>query len=391
MEPIPMWKDLVAIPLKLLRKSAQSASLQTSLHKAGRNKLAWEAPQMTKTISRRTILMGATAAGVAMPWVSKAQSLKSEYKVSVVGNRPISMADGAFRWAEMVSQRTNGRINMKVYPGSGLVGGDQTRELVAMRQGVIDMTVSSTINLSPQVKELTLFSMPFLMPDHKAFDAIINGPIGVDLFKVLESRDVVPMAWGENGFREISNSKRPIREPNDLKGLKIRFAAGAIFADIYNAMGANPVQMSFADLQPALSSGAVDGQENPVNLFLGLKMDTLAQKHLTVWNYCADAAIYHVAKPIWDTFSPADKDIVQASAKEAATANIRASRIGLGVLDADRSSYDELTKRGVATVQSTAAEKRAFAAATRPVFDKWAQNIGADLVKKAEAAIAARA
>ena len=346
---------------------------------------------MTKTISRRSVLLGATAAGVAMPYVSKAQTLKTEYKVSVVGNRPISMADGAFRWAEMVSQRSGGRINMKVYPGSGLVGGDQTRELVAMRQGVIDMTVSSTINLSPQVKELTLFSMPFLMPDHKAFDAIINGPVGADLFKVLETRDVMPLAWGENGFREISNSKRPIREPNDLKGMKIRFAAGAIFNDIYTQMGANPVQMSFADLQPALSSGAIDGQENPVNLFLGLKMDTLAQKNLTVWNYCADAAIYHVAKPIWDSFSAADKEMVQASAKEAATANIRASRIGLGVLDADRSSFEELTKRGVAVVMSTAAEKQAFAAATRPVFDKWAQTIGADLVKKAEAAIAARA
>ncbi len=346
---------------------------------------------MTMTISRRTMLLGATAAGVAMPYVSKAQTLKTEYKVSVVGNRPISMADGAFRWAEMVSQRSGGRINMKVYPGSGLVGGDQTRELVAMRQGVIDMTVSSTINLSPQVKELTLFSMPFLMPDHKAFDAIINGPVGADLFKVLETRDVMPLAWGENGFREISNSKRPIREPNDLKGMKIRFAAGAIFNDIYTQMGANPVQMSFADLQPALSSGAIDGQENPVNLFLGLKMDTLAQKNLTVWNYCADAAIYHVAKPIWDSFSAADKEMVQASAKEAATANIRASRIGLGVLDADRSSFEELTKRGVAVVMSTAAEKQAFAAATRPVFDKWAQTIGADLVKKAEAAIAARA
>ncbi len=346
---------------------------------------------MTVPFSRRTVLLGATAAGVAMPWVSKAQSLKTEYKVSVVGNRPITMSEGAFRWSEIVAQKSGGRINMKVYPGSALVGGDQTRELVAMRQDVIDMTVSSTINLSPQVKELTLFSMPFLMPDHKAFDAIINGPVGQDLFRILATRDVVPLAWGENGFREISNSKKPIRTPDDLKGLKIRFAAGAIFSDIYTAMGANPVQMSFADLQPALSSGAIDGQENPVNLFLGLKMDTLAQKHLTVWNYCADAAIYHVAKPIWESFSAADKELVAAAAKEAATENIRASRKGLGVLDADRSSYEELTKRGVAVVNSTPEEKQVFAKATRPVFDKWAQTIGADLVKKAEAAIAARA
>jgi hypothetical protein len=119
---------------------------------------------MTVPFSRRTMMLGATASGIAMPWVSKAQGLKTEYKVSVVGNRPITMSEGAFRWAEIVAQKSGGRINMKVYPGSALVGGDQTRELVAMRQDVIDMTVSSTINLSPQVKELTLFSMPFLMP-----------------------------------------------------------------------------------------------------------------------------------------------------------------------------------------------------------------------------------
>lgn len=345
---------------------------------------------MSPILSRRSLLLGATAA-IAAPHVSRAQSLKSEYKVSVVGNRPIAMSEGAFRWAEMVTQRSNGRINMRVYPGSQLVGGDQTRELVAMRQGVIDMTVSSTINLSPQVREMTLFSMPFLMPDHRAFDALINGPVGQDLFRVMETRDVVPLAWGENGFRELSNSKRPIREPGDLRGLKIRFAAGAIFNEIYTQLGANPVQMSFADLQPALSSGAVDGQENPINLFLGLRMDTLAQRHLTVWNYCADAAIYHVAKSVWDTFSAADKELVRACAVEAAAENIRASRRGLGVLDADRSSFEELQRRGVAVVMSTAAEKQAFASATRPVFDKWAAQIGADLVRRAEAAIAARA
>ena len=255
-----------------------------------------------------------------MPWVSRAQQLKSEYKLSVVGNRPIPLSEGAFQWADLVTQRTNGRINVKVYPGSQLVGGDQTRELVAMRQGIIDFTVSSTINLSPQIKEMTLYSMPFLMPNHKAYDALINGEVGQDLFKVLAQRDVVPLAWGENGFRELSNSKRTVRKPEDLKGMKIRYAAGPIFADVFNALGANPLQMSFADLQPALSTGAVDGQENPINLFLAFKMDTLAQKHLTIWNYCADAGIFHVAKSVWETFSKPDQEIIAESAKEAAQA-----------------------------------------------------------------------
>jgi TRAP-type C4-dicarboxylate transport system substrate-binding protein len=187
-----------------------------------------------------------------------------------------------------------------------LVGGDQTRELVAMRQGVIDMAVFSTINISPQIREMNIFSLPFLMPNHRAYDAIINGEVGRDLFGTLTSRDVTPVAWGENGFREISNSKREIRKPEDLRGLKIRFAAGAIFSEIYQGLGANPVQMSFADLQPALSTGAVDGQENPVNLFLGFRMDTLAQKHLTIWNYCADAAIFVASKAVMDSFAPPD-------------------------------------------------------------------------------------
>ena len=342
-----------------------------------------------RTLRRRFLLAGATAsAALAAPWVSKAQSLKSEHKVSVVGNRPIALSEGAFQWAELVTQRTQGRINMKVYPGSQLVGGDQTRELVAMRQGVIDMTVSSTINLSPQIREMNLFSLPFLMPGPAAFDALIGGEVGQDLFRVLATRDVVPVAWGENGFREISNSKRPIRTPADLRGMKIRFAAGAIFSEIYTAMGANPVQMSFADLQPALSTGAVDGQENPVNLFLAFKMDTLAQRHLSVWNYCADAGIFHVAKPVFDSFSAQDREIVVESAREAARRQIAAARRGLGIGGDTRDSFDELKRRNVEVQELTPAEKAEFARVTRPVFDKWAEQVGRDLVRKAEAAIA---
>ena len=93
---------------------------------------------------------------------------------------------------------------MKVYPGASLVGGDQTKEFTAMRQGVIDMAVGSTINWSPQVAELNLFSLPFLMPDHKAIDAITGGEPGKKLFEIIAGKDVVPLAWGENGFRELS-------------------------------------------------------------------------------------------------------------------------------------------------------------------------------------------
>jgi tripartite ATP-independent transporter DctP family solute receptor len=344
---------------------------------------------MSQRVNRRSLLSaGAALPILAMPVIGRAQTrYKPEYKITVVGNRPIALSESAFVWAELVNQRSQGRLNFKVYPGSSLVGGDQTRELLAIRQGVIDGAVFSTINISPQVREMNLFSLPFLMPSTAAFDALVGGEVGQTLFRVLAQRDVEPLAWGENGFREISNSKRAIRAPADLRGLKIRFAAGAIFSEIYSALGANPVQMSFADLQPALSTGAVDGQENPVNLFLGFRMDTLAQKHLTMWNYCADAGIVSLSKPVLASLEPRDREIVVESAREAGQAGNNAARKGLGA-NGDRSSLDECARRGVEVIDLSAAEKRAFAQATRPVFDKWAATVGTELVHKAEAAIA---
>ncbi len=269
------------------------------------------------------------------------------------------------------------------------MGGDQTRELLAMRQGIIDMCVFSTINIAPQVREAGIFQLPFLMPDHRAFDALINGEVGRDLNAVMERRDVIPLAWGENGFREISNSRRAIAAPADLRGLKIRFAAGAIFSDIYNALGANPLQMSFADLQPALSTGAVDGQENPVNLFLAFRMDTLAQRHLTVWNYVNDALIFGVAKSVMAQFTPADQELLRECAREAARRNIALARNGLGIPGTDDSAMAELRRRNVEVTTLTLAQKQGFAQALRPVYDKWSATVGNDLTRKAEAAIRA--
>ncbi len=175
--------------------------------------------------SRRTLLLGAAGAGLALPYTAFGQGqYRAEYKLSVVGNRPIPLSAGAFDWADLVTQRSGGRINVKVYPGSQLVGGDQTRELVAMRQGIIDMAVFSTINISPQVREMNLFSLPFLLRDHRGFDAIINGEVGQDLFRVLATREVVPVAWGENGFRELvefqacrPQAGRPARHEDPLR------------------------------------------------------------------------------------------------------------------------------------------------------------------------------
>jgi tripartite ATP-independent transporter DctP family solute receptor len=278
---------------------------------------------------------------------------------------------------------------MKMYPGTSLVGGDQTKELTAIRQGSIDMAIGSTINWSPQVQQLNLFSMPFLMPDYKAIDALTGGEVGKELFKILESKDVVPVAWGENGFRELSNSKQPVRKPEDLKGLKIRMVGSPLFLDTFTALGANPAQMSWADAVPALSSGAVDGQENPLTVFMAAKLYSAAnQKNLTLWGYVADPLIFVVNKEVWASWTPEDQKAVKDAAVQAGKENIESARKGLAA--PDESLIREIEGLGVSVAKLTDAEKAEFKKATREVFDKWAKQIGPELVKKAEDAVARR-
>ncbi|BDR11409.1 exported protein [Comamonas testosteroni] len=339
----------------------------------------------------RTFLASAVATAAALAFASPmamAQAkYKSEYRMSLVLGTAFPWGKGGELWADKVRERTQGRINIKLYPGTSLVQGDQTREFSALRQGVIDMAVGSTINWSPQVKSLNLFSMPFLFPNFKAVDAVTQGEVGQEIFKTLEKGGVVPLAWGENGYREISNSKHAIKTPADLKGMKIRVVGSPLFLDTFTALGANPTQMSWADAQPAMASGAVDGQENPIGVYMAAKLQSVGQKHLTMWGYMNDPLIFVVNKDIWNSWTPADQAIVKQAALDAAKEEIAIARKGL--VEADKPLLKDLAGLGVTVTTPNAAEREAFVKATRPVFDKWKSQIGAPLVDKAEKAIAA--
>ena len=331
-------------------------------------------------------LAASAALGFSMP--ATAQQYKDEYKLSTVLGEAFPWGWGAKRWADLVAEKTEGRIKIKVYPGTSLVSGDQTKEFTALRQGIIDMAVGSTINWSPQVKELNLFALPFLMPDYKAMDALTQGEVGKELFAVLEKRDVIPLAWGENGFRELSNSKRPVATPADLKGMKFRVVGSPLYNETFTALGANPTQMSWADAQPALASGAVDGQENPLSVFVGAKLPTVGQKHLTLWHYVADPLIFVVNKNVWNSWTPADREAVKQAALQAGRENVEKAR--KGIAGTDNAVLKQIEAAGVTVTRLTPEQRTAFVQATRPVYDKWSKQIGADLVRKAEAAIAKR-
>ena len=344
---------------------------------------------------RRSLLATLVATGLstlmaALPATAVAQAApyKAEYRMSLVVGTAFPWGKGGQIWADLVKERTQGRINIKLYPGVSLIQGDQTREFSALRQGVIDMAVGSTINWSPQVKSLNLFSLPFLMPDYAAIDALTQGEVGKQIFTNLDKAGVVPLAWGENGYRELTNSKRTVRTPEDIKGLKIRVVGSPLFLDTFAALGANPTQMSWADAQPAFASGAVDGQENPMSIFTAAKLHNVGQKNVTMWGYVADPLVFVVNKDIWASWTPTDQKIVREAALEAGKQQILIARKGLN--EPGQPLLKDIAAMGVTVTQLTAAERDAFVKATRPVYDKWKTQIGADLVTKAEKAIAAR-
>lgn len=334
-------------------------------------------------IKRRITRFAAALAGVAL--LSAAVSAQArEYSVSTVLSDAFPWGQAAEKWAELVKERSNGRITLRVYPNSQLVSGDQTREFSAMRSGLIDMAVGSTINWSPQVPELNLFSLPFLMPDTAAVDAITGGKAGEMAFKAIESRGVVPLAWGENGFRQISNSRKPITKPQDLAGLKIRVVGSPLFQDTFEALSANPTQMSWTDAKPALTTGAVDGQENPLSVFDVARIDQAGQRYLTVWDYMNDPLIFAVNQRVWRTLPKEDQELLRQAAIDAGKWEIELSR----QQEAERVAA--IRARGVEVTELTAEQRQAFVEATRSVHEKWTPRIGAELVKAAREAVEQR-
>jgi len=333
---------------------------------------------MTFRFSRFTTILAGTA---LLCTALSAQA--RELSVSTVLSDAFPWGQAAEKWAELVEARSDGRLTLRVYPNAQLVSGDQTREFSAMRSGLIDLAVGSTINWSPQVPELNLFSLPFFMPDYAAVDAVTGGEAGEQVFAAIEAGGVVPLAWGENGFRQLSNSKGPVDEPSDLDGLKIRVVGSPLFQDTFEALGANPTQMSWADAKPALTTGAVDGQENPLSVFDVARIDQVGQTNLTLWNYMNDPLVFAANQRVWGSLSAEDQALLRQAAVDAGEWEIAMTR------DEEGKRRAAIKERGVDIVELTEAQHMAFVQATQSVYATWIDKVGESLVQAARDDMAA--
>ncbi len=310
-----------------------------------------------------------------------AAAYKREFKMSLVINEQTAWGRAAIRFADALKFHTQGRIITQNYFAGRLFAGKQTDEFLLLQQGVADFAIGSTINWSPQVKELNLFSLPFLFPGYRTLDAVEAGEPGKRLFKLIEDKGVVPIAWGENGFRELTNSRRPVRRPKDLQGLKIRVVGLPIFLDIFQALGANPVRMNFDEALTAFQHGTVDGQENPISLIIPYRLWQV-HKYITVWHRAIDPLILAVSAKTWKELSPEDRDIVQKAGGIVMAEEKKEAREGL---EDGMPALDSLKKiYGMEMVKLSQREVKAFRDKTRAVYDKWTQEIGIELVRGAE-------
>ncbi|WP_456396394.1 DctP family TRAP transporter solute-binding subunit [Thermococcus sp.] len=346
---------------------------------------------------------GGTSTSTTSTSKSSTQTSGKVYKMSVVVGPNSPWGQAAQMWADEIEKRTNGKVKIKIYFSGQLFAGKQTNEFLLLSQGVADFAVGSTINWAPQVPELNLFILPFFFPEgknkgdiYKAVDAVENGNAGKKIFSILENKGVVGLAWGENGFRQITNWKHPIKTPDDLKDLKIRVVGSPIFIDTFKALGADPTMMNWGDAITAFQQKVVDGQENPVNIVIIPYKIYEFHKYITLWDYAIDPLIFAVNKKTWESFDPQTQKIIKEAAIKAAKWEKAMARVGLDDGTSLKILKDEynytpkiqdpirfLEDKGMEVTFLTPDERAEFKARVGGIYKTWVPKIGKDLVNAA--------
>lgn len=325
------------------------------------------------------IKLAALASAAAMCVVATSASAET-FRLSHNTGDTTTWHRGAERFNELLQEATGGDMSVRIFPNAQLSGGDQMRQAEMVGRGALDFVVTSAINVTPLEPQMAVFSLPYLYADYEEVDRTTDGAPGERMKEIMLNHNVVVLAWGENGFREITNSQRPIVTPQDMQGLKVR-VAGPMYIDVMNALGANPQQMQWTETFTALQQGVVDGQENPIGAVIIPQRVYEVQSHLTTWHYSYDPIFLGVSKRLWDSWDEETRARVQDAANEAMAYQKEITRAETA------EGLEVLRGHGMEIHESTPEELQAFREATQPAFDKWADQVGTELVAQFQDAI----
>jgi TRAP-type transport system periplasmic protein len=289
--------------------------------------------------------------------------------ISVAQNSHQGVAIDTF--AREVDKRTAGRYKIQPFY-SGSLGGER-ESIEAVQLGTQELTFSSTGPVPNFVPEARILDIPFLFRDKAHARNTLDGSIGQDMLVKFESKGFKALAWGENGVRHMTNSKRAVNAPDDLKGLKMRTMENPVHVAAYKGFGIVPTPMAFPEVFTALQQGTVDGQENPLSVIMAAKFDQV-QKHLTLTGHVYSPAIFLMSKGAFDKLSAADKTAFLEAAKEGAKA-------GRARVDEDDSKgVAELRSKGMSVVENV--DKAKFVATLGPVYAEFEKQFGKAEIEK---------
>lgn len=331
---------------------------------------------------------------------ANAAKFKKEYKMQVTVGPKLYWGMGAAKFAELVKAKTNGQIIVKPYFGSSLLKGAQLKSSQMVAKGVIDCAIDSTINISPVIPEANIFHLPFFLNNFQNLDKVKNGAAGKAVFDAMKAKRLQPLAWAENGFRQLTNSKILVKKPADMKDLRVRVVGNPLFIETFRQLGADPVNMNWGDAVAGFQQGVVDGQENPVGVLVPIQIYQY-HKYVSLWNYVVDPLIIYWNQREWKSFPKDIQDKIMAAAKEAGEFETALCRAGMDdgssiKILKDKFNYTMAVPDPVAYLKSkgmevhslTPEELNEFIKATRPVYDKWIKKIGTEVYEKAKADMA---
>ncbi|MBB1602584.1 TRAP transporter substrate-binding protein [Variovorax sp. UMC13] len=288
-------------------------------------------------------------------------------------------AQGAQKFADLVAEKSGRKITIKLFPGGALGGDLQT--VSALQGGTVEMTVLNAGILSAQVKEFAAYDLPFLFANAQEADAVTDGAFGRKLLARLEEKSLHGLGYWDLGFRNLTNSKRPIAKAEDIAGLKIRVIQSPLYIDLFSTLGANATPLPFPELYAALDQKAVDGQENPNTTILASKFAEV-QKYITQTRHIYNPQALLIGRKTWDGMSAEERRIIEDAAREATQFQRGVSRG-----EADK-ALEALKAAGMVVSELPPAEMAKLREKVKPVVEKYAAAVGAETVKELNAEIA---
>ena len=276
---------------------------------------------------------------------------------------------GADVFAAEIAKRTQGRYRIEQYPDAAL--GGEVEMMKGVQLGTVDMAFVTGAPMPNFVPEIGVFGIPFLVRDAQHAYSVLDGPLGQQLLKKFDEQNIVALAWGENGMRHITNSVRPIRAPEDLKGLKLRVPQSDVMVQGFDALGADTHPLAFPDVYGALQTGRFDGQENPIATIIASKFYQV-QKYLTLSGHIYDPAAFLMSEDLYGELSPADRQAFTEAARLGGLASRKFAA------EAEANGIAFLQQQGMQIV--TGIDKAKFIDATAPAMPDFEQKFGHDVI-----------